>query len=91
MCVLVPGKHTALVICVALSRKHISLVLIFLGRGRGTHVPGDKNVNLSSSTSPLAFYNVPPLGMHVIYALSIVTLFTFFTGPRTGKHLWKVL
>ena len=65
--------------------------LNFLGGGRGTHVPGDKNVNLSSSTSPLAFYNVPPLGMHVIYAFCIVTLFTFFTGPRTGKHLWKVL
>ena len=90
MCVLLPGKHIALVICVPLPRKHISLVLIFFP-GRGTHVPRDKNVNLSSSTSPLAFYNVPPFAMHVIYTFCIVTLFTFFTGPLTGIHQWKVL
>ena len=77
MCVLIPGKHTALVICVPLPRKHISLVLIFF-LGRGTHVPGDKNVNLSSSTSPLAFYHVPSSGMRVTYTFCVVTLFTFY-------------
>ena len=52
--------------------------LNFLGGGRGTHVPGDKNVNLSSSTSPLAFHHVPSSGMRVIYTFCVVTLFTFY-------------
>ena len=68
----------------------MSLVLIFF-LGRGTHVRSDKNVNLSNSTSPLAFYNVPSSGMHVVYTFCIFTLFTFFTGLFTGIHQWKVL
>ena len=55
---------------------HKALIYFFLGRG--THVRSDKNLNLSSSTSPLTFYNVPSSGMHVLYTFCIVTLLHFY-------------